>query len=144
MDTTMILIQILIHYSKSWWTKRTRRRRREKKILLTAVFLSTIPLTVDNRDTSFFRNRLDWDLHVSHLNREGSNAFFKMYRMHYPSYMKLCSLIDDTVNKNNEKVNNKADAPITTQIALRCCIRWLSGGSHHDIRLTGGISTAAF
>jgi len=78
---------------------------------------------VDNRDNSFFRNRLDWDLHVSHLNREGSNAFFKMYRMHNLSHMKVCFLIDDTVKKNNEKVNNKANAPITTQIALHCCIR---------------------
>jgi len=75
------------------------KKKQRKKILLTAVFLSTIPLTVDDRDSSFFRNRLDWDLHVSKLKREGPNAFYSMYRMHYPSYMKLCSLIDDAVRK---------------------------------------------
>ena len=119
-------------------------KKKRKNILLTALFLSIIPLTVDNRDTSFFRSRSDWDIYVSHLNREGPNAFYAMYRMQYPSYMKLCSLIDYTVKKNHKTINTKADAPITTPIALHCCIRWLSGGSYHDIRLTVGISTAVF
>ncbi len=112
--------------------------------MLTAVFLSTIPLTLDDRDSSFFRLRRKWDAHVSKLNREGPNAFYSMYRMHYPSYMKLCSFIEDAVRKNYETVNNKADSPITTPIALHCCIRWLFGGSFHDIRLIAGISKAAF
>ncbi len=109
--------------------------------MLTAAFLSTIPVTLNERDSSFFRLGLKWDAHVSKLNREGPNAFYSMYRMHYPSYMKLCSL---SVRKNYDTVNKKADSPITTPIALHCCLRWLSGGSFHDIRLIAGISKAAF
>ena len=33
---------------------------------------------------------------------------------------------------------------ITTPIAFHCCIHWLSGGSHHDIRLTAGMSKTSF
>ena len=33
---------------------------------------------------------------------------------------------------------------ITTPIALHCCIRWLSGGSFHDIRLTAEMSKTSF
>ena len=31
---------------------------------------------------------------------------------------------------------------ITTEIALHCCLRWLAGGSYHEIRLLAGISRA--
>lgn len=121
-----------------------KKKKKRKMIVLTAAFLSTIPVTLDKRDSSFFRLRLKWDAHVTKLNREGPNAFYSMYRMHYPSYMKLCSLIEDAVRKNFDTVNSKADSPITTPIALHCCLRWLSGGSHHDIRVIAGISKAAF
>jgi len=33
---------------------------------------------------------------------------------------------------------------ITTEIALHCCLRWLAGGSYHDIYLLAGISRATF
>ena len=35
-------------------------------------------------------------------------------------------------------------APIITEIALHCLLRWLGGGSYLDIRLSAGISTASF
>ena len=60
--------------------------------------------------------------------------------------MKLCSLIDPHLQKDRAmaKVRTKIDQPITTQIMLHCLIRWLAGGSHHDIRLHVGISKSAF
>ena len=69
----------------------------EQEIL--AVVMSAVPLLFDKRENSYFRRRLDWSNHVAELNCEGPNSFFRMYRMHYHSYMKLCSLIDDTVKK---------------------------------------------
>ena len=67
--------------------------------------------------------------------------------MHYPSYMKLCKLIDNFVRKNAEMAKRRTGNSvgyITTPIALHCCIRWLSGGSFHDIRLTAGMSKTSF
>ena len=126
---------------------------KQKKKRLAALLLATIPLAhIDGRQSPFFRERLKWPDHVAMLNKEGPNAFYKMYRMHYHSYMKLCSLIHHDVQKNIEMANRKTGnyeqastiGVITTPIALHCCIRWLSGGSHHDIRLTAGMSKASF
>ena len=33
---------------------------------------------------------------------------------------------------------------ITTENTLHCLLRWLSGGSYHDIRVLSGISKASF
>ena len=119
---------------------------------MAALLLASIPVALDDRDNPFFRERLNWSEHVTELNKEGPNAFFLMYRMHYPSYMKLCSLIDHSVKKNVDMANRKTGnchihstvGVITTPIALHCCIRWLAGGSYHDIRLTAGMSRASF
>ena len=124
------------------------RRQRKKKFhaaLLLANFTLCVGLEEGNDRT--YRERLKWDEHVSLLNKEGPNAFYAMYRMHYPSYMKLCKLIDNFVRKNEEMANRgtgKSVGFITTPIALHCCIRWLSGGSFHDIRLTAGMSKTSF
>ena len=100
----------------------------EEQQLLTAV-LSSIPLIFDKREESYFRRHLvvDWSTHVSQLNCEGPNAFYKLYRMHYPFYMKLCSLLDDSVKKNSDMADVKSgNAPgsqlgvIITEIALHC------------------------
>ena len=58
-----------------------KKKKQRKKIVLTAVFLSTIPLTLDDRDSSFFRLRRKWDAHVSKLNREGPNAFYILFNV---------------------------------------------------------------
>ena len=52
----------------------------EQEQELLAVVLSAIPLIFDKREGSYFRRRLDWSNHVSELNCEGPNAFYRMYR----------------------------------------------------------------
>ena len=116
-------------------------RRQRKKKFHAALLLANLTLCVglEEANDRTYRERLKWDEHVSLLNKEGPNAFYGMYRMHYPSYMKLCKLIDNFVRKNVEMATRrtgKSVGYITTPIALHCCIRWLSGGSFHDIRLT--------
>ena len=81
--------------------------RQKKKQLLSALLLMTIPLASDGRSSPFFCDRLNWPEHIALLNKEGPNAFYKMYRMHYHSYMKLCSLIDESVQKNVDMANRK-------------------------------------
>ena len=125
-------------------------RRQKKRKLQKALLLATLALSVglyDQHHNHFYRNRIKWVDHVSQLNAEGPNAFFAMYRMHYPAYMKLCEFIHHAVMKNFEmaklRTGNSVDV-ITTPIALHCCLRWLSGGSYHDIRLTAGMGKSSF
>jgi len=86
----------------------SRRRRRteetEKKKFHEALLLANLTLCVglEEANDRTYRERLKWDEYVSLLNKEGPNAFYGMYRMHYPSYMKLCKLIDNFVRKNVE------------------------------------------
>ena len=61
------------------------KKRREGKKILASVLLASIPIALDDRDNPFFREQLNWTEHVAALNNEGANAFFWMYRMHYPS-----------------------------------------------------------
>ena len=76
-------------------------RKKEHKLLQALVLLTTATIAVGlhKADNPFYHDRLRWVEHVSHLNSEGPNAFFSVYRMHYPSYMKLCDLIDYDVKK---------------------------------------------
>ena len=126
------------------------RKQRKKKSLKATLLLATVTLSVglQEPENHFYRDRLKWMEQVARLNCEGPNSFHAtMYRMHYASYMKLCDLIDHAVRKNFEMANRRTGnsvGVITTQIALHCCLRWLSGGSYHDIRLTAGMGKSSF
>jgi hypothetical protein len=39
------------------------------------------------------QNRIEWDLHVTHLMEEGPSVFVQIYRMQYASFVQLCGLI---------------------------------------------------
>ena len=61
--------------------------------------------------------------------------------------MELCDLIDHAVRMNFEMANRRTGnsvGVITTPIALHCCLRWLAGGSYHDICLTAGMGKSSF
>ena len=77
--------------------------------MLTAILLSIVTLAVGLHEPEdhFYYDRLKWVEHMSHLNCEGPNEFYAMYRMHYPSFMKLCDLIDHDVRKNFEMANRR-------------------------------------
>jgi len=103
------------------------------------------PPPVQRRRTFFVRDRIEWDAHVTSLVEEGPHAFPRMYRMSHNSFVKLCSHIDpfcqvDAVMSRRQS----SKAPIVTEIALHCLLRWLGGGSYLDIRLSAGISVTSF
>ena len=83
--------------------------------------------------------------HIQELAVEGPEAFLKMYRMEYSTFMKLCDIICPEIMFNDEmaRVRTGKDA-ITVEIMLHCVLRWLSGGSYLYIRLSAGISLAKF
>jgi len=98
-------------------------RRKIKKKLHEALVLATLSLYVglEEANDHVYRDRLKWNDHVSLLNKEGPNAFYVMYRMHYSSYMKLCKLIDNLVTKNVEMARRrtgKSVGDISTPLAL--------------------------
>ena len=65
---------------------------------LIIILLST-ELTMSNRHDPYFRARMRWANHVSALDNEGPGAFYLVYRMHYGSFIKLCSFIENNVKK---------------------------------------------
>ena len=66
-------------------------RRERKKKFRAALLLANLTLYVglEEGNDRTYRDRLKWHDHVSLLNKEGTNAFYGMYRMHYPSYETL-------------------------------------------------------
>ena len=95
----------------------------------------------------FVRNRIEWDLHVTHLMEEGPNAFARLYRMPHASFVKLCGLIEPyvTIDVTMSKVRTGGkSSPITVEIILHCLLRWLGGGSYLDIQISAGISRSSF
>ena len=119
-----------------------------------AAFLpAAVPVALDDCDSPLFCEQLNWTEHVAELNKkESPNGLFLMCNMYYPSYMKLCPLIDPAVQKHIDMANRKTGnfhhesttIGVNTTPALHCCICWLAGGSHHDIHLTAGKSSASF
>ena len=83
--------------------------------------------------------------HIQELAVEGPEAFLKMYRMEYSTFMKLCDIICPEIMFNDEMARVRTGKDdITVEIMLHCLLRWLSGGSYLYIRLSAGISLAKF
>ena len=129
--------------------------RQKKKKLLNALLLATVTCSVavhvHEHDNPFYHDRLEWVEHVSYVNCEGPQMHFMPCTgcTTLASYMKLCDLIDDAVRKEytmmaSTRTGNLVGVITITPIALHCCIHWLAGGSHHDIRLTAGMGKTSF
>ena len=117
------LIPLLKTSFNSFWTRN--KNRGDRKKLLKAILLSTVTLDVGLHEPC---DRLKWVEHVSRLNCEGPNAIYAMYRMHCPSFMKLCDLIDHNVRKSFKMANRRTSHSVgvitTTLFALHCCLHW--------------------
>jgi len=50
----------------------------------------------------YVRNRIEWEKHIQELDVEGPEAFQKMYRMDYSTFMKLCDIISPKIVVNEE------------------------------------------
>ena len=110
-------------------------------------YSSEITSDVKRRLSFYVRDRLEWGAHVAELAEEGPHAFSRLYRLQPETFAKLCNILDPFLRKDTVKASNRsgcAKGPITTEIALHCFLRWLSGGSYLDIRLSVGISIPSF
>jgi hypothetical protein len=94
------------------------------------------------RSNRMTRSRLRWQHHVQMLLHE--NQFHVMYRMTIGSFNNLLELLSSNLQLNERFARMCCSAPITCDIMLHCTIRFLAGGSYHDIRQTASISKASF
>jgi hypothetical protein len=107
--------------------------------------IAAISTIINQRSEAYTCDRISWQEHIQELFDEGPTAFARMYRMKYESFNKLLIIIKPYL-KTDSKMSmiRTGKTPITPEIYLHCLIRWLSGGSYLDIRLTGGISVPSF
>jgi hypothetical protein len=108
---------------------------------------STTTTTAESRrDPMFIRDRINWNLHVEQLLREGDTAFHRMYRMKHASFVKLCRYVDPFIRVDVEMSRRRSGGkgPITTEMMVHSLLRWLSGGSQIDVRISAGISHPSF
>jgi len=54
------------------------------------------------RPTFHLRKRIEWETHIEELAVEGPDAFQKMYRMEYITFMKLCDSIRPKIMVSDE------------------------------------------
>ena len=86
--------------------------------------------------------RMDWHRHVESLLHE--NLFHVKYRMSLVTFNKLLNLLRPTLQLNDKYAVMTGMEPICCEIMLHCTIRFLSGGSYHDICATVSISKPSF
>ena len=97
------------------------------------------------RHERVFRTRVLWDNHVDVLIRE--NMFHRTYRMNPGSFAKLVDLLRPSLqvdHKMSMVSSGGTSMPIIPEVYVHCFIRYISGGSHLDIRLIAQISKPSF
>jgi len=66
--------------------------------------------------------------------------------MSLESFEKLLEMLQPWLLVNQEKARNasKGEDPISAELIMHCTLRYLAGGSVHDIRTTAGMSKTSF
>ena len=70
--------------------------------------------------------------------------FQLMFRVTRQRFTSLVNMLDAELKRDEQKARNSSGSPITTKTRLAVTLRWLAGGSHHDISYAFGISKGAF
>ncbi|KAL3662485.1 hypothetical protein V7S43_012340 [Phytophthora oleae] len=92
-----------------------------------------VALPIDKRRKCLRRKRLNWGAYAQRLLDEG--MFHKCFKMSYPWFMALAAKLEPYLPVDEKQSRNRTGTdPITHINKLQLCLRWLSGGSYHDIR----------
>jgi len=86
--------------------------------------------------------RMNWHRYVESFLHE--NLFHVKYRMSIASFNKLLNLLRPALQLNHKYAVMTGMEPICCEIMLHCMIRYLAGGSYHDVRATVFISKPSF
>ena len=72
------------------------------------------------------------------------SEFQQMFRVTRERFDSVLATITPDISKNEEMGRRSAGTPITPKTKLAVTLRWLAGGSHHDLRFAWGISKGSF
>ena len=72
------------------------------------------------------------------------DLFKKMFRLDRASFNYLVELIDIDVQRDCVKAQCSSGSSISTATRLAVTLRWLAGGSHHDLCFAWGLSHSVF
>jgi len=96
-----------------------------------AQFLATMTEAKNERNIKWKHQRLNWNEHVDKLVHEES--FAAKYRMSLDAFNTLLELLRIMITPNLFKASNLCDEPIYPEMVMAIGLRWLGGGSHHDL-----------
>ena len=105
--------------------------------------LCTLSLLLSERETKYHRARISWDNHALMLVHE--QQFDAKYRMPFESFSKLLKILEPQLARSDTmSIISCGQLPVSPGHILGLTIRWLSGGSFHDIRDAGNFSKPTF
>ena len=109
--------------------------------LFMVISLATEALSI--RSSKFTRSRINWARHAHALEQEG--RFYSFYRMTLHSYEKLAVYLYSAVDVNETmSTRSTGKLPITPEIVLHCCLRYLAGAAYEDVQVIAQISVPSF
>jgi hypothetical protein len=96
------------------------------------------------RGSPVSRQRLNWQSHVQQLLKEGT--FRAMYRMRHESFCELVHLLSPLllVNIKQGRNRNRGGDHVYVELIVHVMLRYMAGGSFHNIRVTAGVATSPF
>ena len=116
-----------------------------RDLLLVCVLAGEYLSAKKERTTFYVKERIEWEKHIQQQAEEVPEAFLKLYRIEYSSFMKLCAIISPKILVKDEMARRRTGKDgISIEIMLHCLLRWLSGGSYLDIMLSAVISPVHF
>ena len=122
-------------------------RKRRTAVATAMMAVATVATNVlETRSSSHVEPRLDFEKFTHKLNTEPGDKFYNMFRVQSISFNKSWMLLEPHCLKDLRMSNlqTRGHNPVTTQLSLHCCIRWLAGGSYHDIRNHVGVLVTTF
>jgi hypothetical protein len=96
------------------------------------------------RRISPIHKRLNWTSHVKQLISE--KQFSRMFWMKYASFIKLFKMLSPMLQVDPVQGSRRSRnmGHVSAELIIHCLLRYLAGGSHHDIRVLAGIGKSTF
>jgi hypothetical protein len=104
------------------------------------LYLASVLLSI--RANQLIVVRMNWMRHVEALLHE--NLFHVKYRMSLSSFDSLLKMLSPALTLNGKYAIMGGLDPISCELMLHCTIRYLAGGSFHDVRAIAVISKPFF
>ena len=112
--------------------------------LMDVAAMAAAVLSRQFRGSFLVRQRVNWQKRTRLLLRE--KEFKKFYRMSLSLFNILLEIVRPHIKINLKQSSNasKGRCWIIHEIILHCTLRYLAGGSYHDIHTMAGLSRASF